>query len=186
MKGELMREEWRDIKGYEGLYMVSNLGRVKSMSFRNNITTIKRERLISTQKNRVNRVYVSLYKEGSRKNCTVHRLVATAFIDNPYNYPEVNHIDGNPSNNNVNNLEWCTKKQNALHAYENGLSRFKAYNEEEAKKVIRDDGVIYESIRACARAEGVTQRSIKDCITHRKGLKSVKGHSFKLLEEGRV
>ena len=174
-------EEWRDIQGYDGFYQVSNCGRVRSMYFHNNHATIKRVKVLKTVTNKSNRVYVSLHNDGKRKNCTVHRLVACAFLPNPDQLPEVNHIDGNPSNNNVENLEWCTKKYNAQHAYDNDLNHFKSYNESIKKKVIRDDGVVYPSIRECARANGVTQMTLKGAIFHRKNQRFANGHEFRLM-----
>lgn len=98
-------EEWRTIEGYEGLYEVSNFGRVKSLKF-------DKEKVLQQGKNTNGYLYVVLYKEGKVKNFLVHRLVASAFIDNPNNYPCINHKDENPSNNCVDNLEWCDQKYN--------------------------------------------------------------------------
>lgn len=175
-------EEWRDVKGYEGLYQVSNYGKVRCIMFRNNIIEKKQIKLLKPQINKQGRVYISLYKNGHRKNCIVHRLVAGAFLDNPQGLPEVNHIDGNPSNNFVKNLEWCTKKYNAQHAYDNNLTGLKARNESKKKPVIRSDGKIYESIRGCAREMGVTQRAINDVLQGRHYAHRVKGYSFDYYE----
>ena len=103
-------EVWRDVVGYEGLYKVSNYGRVKSLPKYN----IKEERLMSLSvSKRDGRVSVMLCKSPTEhKRITVHRLVAIAFVDNPHNYTEINHIDENPQNNRANNLEWCTHKYN--------------------------------------------------------------------------
>ena len=96
------KEIWKDIKGYEGLYMVSNLGNVYSH--------------LSNKKmkpgNDRGYLKVNLSKDKKVKQFTVHRLVALAFLPNKNNYPCVNHKDENPSNNNVNNLEWCTYEYN--------------------------------------------------------------------------
>ena len=98
-----MEEIWKDVKGYEGLYQVSNLGNVKSI--RKNI--IKKP-------SRLPKGYLQmrLSKNGKNKYISIHRLVAQAFIPNINNYPCVNHKDCNPQNNKVNNLEWCTYKEN--------------------------------------------------------------------------
>ena len=95
-------EIWKDIKGYEGLYQISNLGNVKSLKTNKNLYYSKSR----------NYLRVSLNKNGIRKGCSIHRLVAQTFIPNPNNYPCVNHKDCNGNNNKVNNLEWCTYKQN--------------------------------------------------------------------------
>lgn len=108
-----MQEIWKDIEGYEGLYQISNLGNVKSLTrrvkqIRNNKVRyyIKPGRLMALPPNDQKYVHVSLYKNGIEKQCKVHRLVAFAFIDNPSGHPEVNHKDFNKENNAVNNLEW--------------------------------------------------------------------------------
>lgn len=173
-------EIWKDIEGYNGYYQVSNKGNVRAMYFKNNKVFKKQERLLKSVTNKNNRVYISLYKDGKRKNIQIHRLVAIAFIPNPDQLPEVNHIDGNPSNNNANNLEWCTKKYNMQHAYDNNLNHFKEYNDSNKKSVVRDDGVIYPSIRECARANGSSQAAIKGAIFGRKQQKTAKGHTYKL------
>ena len=103
-----MKEMWKDIPGYEGLYQVSNLGEVRGLKHKgsNKVKTLKQ----ATNKRGYKRVNLS--KNGKKKNYLVHRLVAMTFIPNPDNLPQVNHKDENPSNNNVNNLEWCTSKYN--------------------------------------------------------------------------
>lgn len=101
-------EIWKDVVGYEGLYQVSNLGRVKSIIFPKN-----KDGKILKQRIRKGYLRIQLYKNKIAKDFGVHRLVALAFIPNPYNKPEIDHIDGIPSNNNVSNLKWCTPKENS-------------------------------------------------------------------------
>ena len=101
-------EEWRDIKGYEGLYQVSNRGKVRSLNYGNT----GKIREISQRTNKGGYQDVTLHKNGKKKTLTVHRLAAIAFIPNPDNKPEVDHIDTNPSNNNVDNLRWVTSLEN--------------------------------------------------------------------------
>lgn len=99
-----MIEIYKDIQGYEG-YQVSNHGNVRSLKY-------NKERILKPQKVSGGYLQVILCKEGKKKNCYVHRLVAQAFIDNPQNLPQVNHKDENPANNCVENLEFCDAKYN--------------------------------------------------------------------------
>ena len=101
------REEWRMVPDYEGLYMVSNKGRVKNC---------RTGRIRKPGKGgRGNYVRITLFDDNRAKHCYIHRLVAEVFIPNPNNLPQVNHIDENPLNNCVENLEWCTPKYNATY-----------------------------------------------------------------------
>lgn len=104
-----MIEIWKDIPGYEGLYQVSNYGRVLSLyRYRK-----KSKNILKTFTRKTGYIAVTLQKNGKRETKLVHQLVALCFIDNPNNYPIINHIDENPSNNRVDNLEWCTHKYNS-------------------------------------------------------------------------
>lgn len=107
-------ERWLDINGYEGLYQVSDFGRVRSLG---NGQTHKSERILKPTHNRNRLPYqiVSLTKDGITKSFSVHRLVACAFIPCDYceNY-QIDHIDGNPENNCLDNLRWCSAKQNSM------------------------------------------------------------------------
>ena len=110
-----MTEIWKDIPGYEGLYQVSNLGQVRSLKF-GKIKILKQE-----DKNGYKRIQLK------KKHFLVHRLVAICFIDNPLNYPIINHKDEDPSNNKIDNLEWCSIQ------YNNNYSR--KYINTKSKKV---------------------------------------------------
>ena len=101
----MKNEVWKDIKNYDGDYQVSNFGRVKS--FKNG-----KENILSLGITKRKYQFVILSKNDIRKNFQVHRLVAMTFIPNPNNLPQVNHKDENPSNNNLENLEWCDNKYN--------------------------------------------------------------------------
>ena len=100
-----MAETWKDVAGYEGLYQVSNLGRVRSL-LHGKIWILK------SLGNRRGYLRVERNRNGTRKDIYVHRLVAEAFIPNPLNLPQVNHKDEDKTNNSVDNLEWCTAKYN--------------------------------------------------------------------------
>ena len=97
-------EEWKDIKGYEGKYQVSSFGRVKSLNYHRS----GKEQIMKQQPN--HKGYLTVHFVDKRFQ--VHRLVATAFLENPNNYPQVNHKDENKQNNRAENLEWCTNKYN--------------------------------------------------------------------------
>ena len=174
-----MSEKWKAIEGYEDRYEVSDHGNIRSIMFVNNIVSKARIKEKSQTINKERRCYVDLEKNGHRKNCLVHRLVAKAFIPNPLNLPEVNHIDGNPTNNNVSNLEWCTKKQNLKHAYDNNLSKLRAYNEKNKKPIRRSDGKIYDSSYSAAHDLSVSVCSIRDVL--KKRINSCKGYTFEYL-----
>ena len=104
-------EEWKDIIGYEGIYQISNKGRVKSLNRIDSRGHKVNEKILRPGK-RNNYLHVRLCKDGKFKDYKIHRLVAQAFLPNPDNLPVVNHKDENKLNNNVENLEWCTQKYN--------------------------------------------------------------------------
>ena len=123
-----MSEIWKEIKGYEGLYQVSNTGKVKSCErlLRNNKHVesyrICEERIMKGCENNRGYLFVDLYKgKRQKKRFYIHVLVAKTFVDNPDNFPEVNHEDGNKLNNNDCNLKWTTRSGNQKHAVALGL-----------------------------------------------------------------
>ena len=117
-------EIWKDVKGYEGLYQVSNLGKIESLTRivtnKINVTRVFKGQAMLLIKSK-GYLVLSVSKNGNQKVKKAHRLVAQAFIHNPDSKCCVNHKDGNKLNNNVNNLEWVTPKENNDHAYKTGL-----------------------------------------------------------------
>ena len=101
-------EEWRPVVGYEGIYEVSNLGNIKSLNYHRS----GEEGTLSANPDKNGYMKITLCKNGKTKSHLLHRLVAEAFIPNPDNLPDVNHKDENPSNNHLDNLEWCTREYN--------------------------------------------------------------------------
>jgi hypothetical protein len=114
------KEIYKDIPNYEGLYMISNKGNVKSLPKGDGNGARVRILKSDLHGNSVKYLRVTLSKNGVTKRISIHRMVATVFIPNPDNKPCVNHIDNNGMNNNVNNLEWCTPKENMSHAAKQG------------------------------------------------------------------
>ena len=113
----MKKEIWKDVVGFDGLYLISNLGRIRTLSKynKNGYDTIM------IQKCKCEYMYVNLYKNGKLHTSRVHRLVAQAFIENPLNKPQVNHINGIKTDNRVDNLEWATRSENMKHAFRTGL-----------------------------------------------------------------
>lgn len=150
-----MQEEiWKDIKGYEGLYQVSNLGNVKSLprefTRKDGRRYVVKECVLKGGKASAGYFTVNLLN----KTHTIHRLVAEAFIFNPENKECVNHVDGDKLNNNVKNLEWCTYSENNKHAYDKGLKKH--------NNLVLDtsNGVYYDSAKDACIALGLNQPTV--------------------------
>ena len=153
-------EIWKDIKDYEGLYQVSNIGKVRSLDRvvqgkLGSLRTLKGKELSATD-NGKGYLKVALQTNGrsTRKIYKVHRLVAETFIPNPLNKPEVNHIDCDKTNNHVSNLEWSTSSENSSHAYNNDLKNIKQLSELKEKRIGRldDYGNVVEEFKSVKEA----------------------------------
>lgn len=170
-------EEWKDIENYEGLYQVSNFGRVKSLKRNRKFKSIH-EDTIKKQTN-TNRGYliVSLSKDGKKKNFYVHRLVAESFIAKIENKNDVNHINENKHDNMVKNLEWCTKKYNNNY----GHRLIKAADAHKKKIIsinLSDDSKNYfNSVKEAGDYLGIKATNISAVLNNRKN--STSGYSFK-------
>ena len=156
---------------YEGLYKVSNLGRVKSLWF-------GKEKVLKPVKRKDGYLKVILCKNNEKRTCLVHRLVASTFLENPEGKPEINHIDEDKENNRVDNLEWCDRKYN---------NNYGTHNERSAKaqskivlqltltgELIRE----WPSTRECGR-NGFDQRAVSACCRGNTRLKTYKGFRWK-------
>ena len=156
-----MEEIWKDIEGYEGDYMVSNLGNVKSLKY-------GKERILKPRTSRKGYLSIGLHKGKIREQWKIHRLVATYFIPNPDNLPQVNHKDENKANNCVSNLEWCTQEYNIN--YGTGIRRRQLSNTNGklSKPVCQysKDGCFikeWKSINDIERITGYSSGHISEC-----------------------
>lgn len=172
----MKKEIWKDIEEYEGLYQISNFGNVKN----------KKNKKIKEATHYHGYKYVMLSKNKKQKKKYIHRLVAQAFIENPNNYKEVNHKDGNKENNYIDNLEWCTRSYNVLHSYKNHLLvAKKGKNNSMSKPVVQytNDGIFikkWDCINDVFRALKIRDICISRCC---RGLqKTAGGFKWKYLK----
>ena len=202
-----MNEKWKPVVGYEGFYEVSDTGKIKTLGR----TIQQKDGRTRTIKSKVmkdrtnNRGYhiISLNTGNSKKDHLVHRLVAMAFLPNPDNLEQVNHIDGNKDNNSVSNLEWCDQTHNMKEAYKLGLrkatlpvwddelrAKFSAIkkgtrNYSQMKKVIQyslegEYIACYRNAEDAAKAIGIKDKTgIYDVCTGRKNRKQCGGYKWK-------
>lgn len=167
-----MEEIWKDVAGYEGLYQVSNLGRVKSLSkiiqgIGRGFPRKTKEKILTPCRTGTGYYFVNL-SNGTICMRLIHRLVAECFLDNPENKSDVNHKDGNKLNNNVLNLEWATRSENITHAFATGLSK-PHHNQTNKKRVIisnhKGDTNTFQSIADAAAYIGVSRSGVsRVCI----------------------
>ena len=196
-----MKEIWKSVKDFDGMYEVSNLGNVRSVDREkiqwNRYKNTKRfyKGTLLKQHNLKGYNAVSMWKKGKMYNLQVHRLVAKAFLKNPNNYPCVNHIDGNKKNNKLNNLEWCTYSHNTKEAYRLGLkvigekqkNQIKQLGLKSGKKVVQKDMLgniinIFDSGRQASLKLGISQGNISMCCNGIR--KSTGNYLFEYLKVG--
>lgn len=182
---KLLNEEWRDIKGYEGLYQISNYGRLKSFNYKKGHET----KIIKYHTNK-NYYKTHLSKSNTSKQFLIHRLVAQHFIPNPENKETVNHIDCNKLNNKVNNLEWNTRKENQQHAIKNNcINKIKMnkipydflyqeyiVNKKSINKISKESNNFYSisTINRALRYYNIPIRNQEECIKYKDNYKKDK------------
>lgn len=153
-------EEWRYIEGYEGLYQVSNEGRIKSLNreivYKDGRKKILPEKILHNFLSDLGYYHVMLSKNGIPKRYKVHRLVAKAFIPNPNDLPIINHKDENPKNNTVENLEWCTQDYNIHYGTMIERGREKQINRSDLSKEVKQytlDGALVGEYKSASEVE---------------------------------
>ena len=174
------KEIWKDIEGYEGMYQVSNMGNVKSLNYNHT----GKEKILKVKKDRSGYLRVHFYKGAENKWYLVHRLVATAFLENPEGYKEINHINEIKSDNRAENLEFCSRLYNLTY---NGRAekigeklKGRKFSEEHKKKIAekknkpvfsvdKESGLImwWKSAKEAERCTGIAKQSICNCLKGR-------------------
>lgn len=183
------KEQWKPIPQYEGLYEVSDKGNVRSVAqytCHHTVVPRPKPRMVRAGLTHDGYARVTLSKYGEQRHATVHRLVALAFIPNPDNLPQVNHKDENPQNNSVDNLEWCTGKQNCNYGQhcqriKDRLNR-KHHLAKPVAQLDRDGDVIqiYKSVSEAARQMGVRSENISRCCNGKNSLSC--GYGWKYVD----
>lgn len=158
-----MEEEiWKAIPGFEGLYEASTLGRIKTLQKSWNVgrggVITRREKVLTPIFDKDGYCKVSLYKNNRKKQKSVHRLVAQAFIPNLDNKPHVNHKDGDKTNNRADNLEWVTPAENVHHSIDTGLRKMKML-------IDTNTGVTYSSVKEASDVLGININTLKSKLT---------------------
>ena len=180
-ESEVNMEVWKEVVGYEGLYLVSDTGRIQNA---------KTNRILRPCTHKIGYQSVMLYRNGNCKRMLVHRIVADAFVVNPHGYYVVNHIDENKANNTASNLEWCSAQKNMNHGTINDrLSAVRGHDARAKRKVNQIDvnGVsvaVWESIAEASRATNTSKTSILNCCKGKQ--KTANGYAWKYCEDGKI
>lgn len=173
-------EVWKDIKYYEGIYQVSNFGNVKSLDREvapnNRVPYWRKGKICKQSKSNLGYMTVGFTVNNKQVNKYVHRLVAEAFITNMNDYPQVNHIDCDKTNNRMYNLEWCTNSQNQIHASKNGLNKLHLHRvvhsgEKNGRALLTKEQVLeikqkYIPYKYSAKKLSKEYNVSESCITH--------------------
>lgn len=184
-----MEEIWKDIEGYEGLYQVSNLGMVRSLGRdlmrKSRYGTMApyhiAGRVLKPLHSQGDYCYVHLFdKDGTSTNHKVHRLVAKAFVPNPDNLNEVNHVDEDKDNNRADNLEWCKHVDNCNHGTRNERSAVKRSIQVEQMTLDGHHVAFYQSACEASRQTGIARKGINDCC--RRHIKTAGGYLWRYKE----
>lgn len=191
-----MKEIWKDIKGYEGIYQVSNFGRVKSLDRKDKLGHHWSERILNPKGNKLGYIRVYLSKDGKTERVLVHRLVAESFVNRiSEKHDIVNHLDNNPSNNRADNLEWTTYKGNMQWAAKQGRMKAnsQAYANLETARRKRSKAVIatspdgekyhFESQAEAGRVLGVDACHIAEVCRKEYGYTNLKGYTFEYADQ---
>ena len=174
-----MEEIWRNVQDYEGLYQISNLGRIKRLAYWHNVgiknikKIYKQERILKQSRDSSGYKQVCLTKNSKKKSYSIHKMMAIAFIPNLENKEQVNHKDGNKINNIIDNLEWCTYHENLRHAMNHDL---RAIGEKHGAAKLKNDDVLYiyktfkngeKTIQQLCKMFNMSYASIRDITVKR-------------------
>lgn len=179
-------EIWKDIQGFENMYQVSNIGKIKSLE--RTIKTKKgflrvKERILDGSKDTKGYLQVELKKDGKRNIKVIHRLVAEAFIPNIDNKEQVNHKDGNKLNNNVDNLEWVTCQENIQHAWKNKLNVARLGEEHHNHKLTTEQAIyIKQNYKPRDKKFGMCALARKFNVTTGPVFNIIKGRGWKHID----
>lgn len=161
-------EEWRNIKGYEGLYEVSNQGRIRSLvrkvTYKDGRVYFYKSKVLKPSKDRYGYYFVNLCKEGKRTPKSIHRLIAEAFIPNPENKRDIDHINTIRTDNRIENLRWATRSENCLNPITNERQKNSQHSTPVAQYSLEGELIaVYRSIKEAARQTGCSHGNIYNC-----------------------
>jgi len=174
---------WRDIKNFENRYQVSSCGKVRSLDFKDSLGRTRKGRILKLQLDRRGYPRVRLSINNRKFSYRIHRLVATAFIPNTENKPQVNHIDGDKTNNSVKNLEWVTNLENMRHSISTGLYKESLFGDKSPNYkgeivVLNSDGEIIMKLKGSKQMldAGFDPRNVNAVVLGKR--KTYKGYKF--------